>query len=72
MKILINNYIVHPIVLAIHAFQGLVLHPIKNIMTGLRSFLPRKRKFYYHKEQAAYKAVMEVKKNTFPGQGPPL
>ncbi len=72
MKILIKNNIVHPIALAIPFFKGIVLHLIRVIIKGHRFFSPRKRKFYYRKEQAAFKAAMEIKKNNFPGQGPPL
>ncbi len=76
MKLSIKKYIVHPIIhpirIAIPAFQGLALHLIKLIIKGPRFFFPRERKFYYPKEQAVHKAAMEVKKNSFPGLGPPL
>ncbi len=79
MKLLIKKNIVYsivpPIVLAIPAFQGMAHRLITMIIKGsrcLRFFIPRKRKFYYPKEQAAYRAAMERKKNNFPGQGPPL
>ncbi len=68
----IINSIVHPVRIAIPVFQGLACHFKNFIMKGPRFFIPRDRKYYYPREEAAHKAAMEMKKNNFPGQGPPL
>ncbi len=72
MKTLIKNHI--PLALSIPALPGIkqALYIIKIFLKGLGFFFPPKRKFYYRKEQAAFKNAMEIKKNNFPGQGPPL
>ncbi len=73
MKTRIKNYIPHQFVLSIPAIPGMkqAINIIKKLLKSLRFFFPPEREFYYPKEQAAYKNAMEIKKNNFPGQGPP-
>ncbi len=70
MKTFKKNHIPH---LSIPAIPGIgqALHIIKTIMKGLRFFFPPERKFYYPREEAAFKHAMDIKKNSFPGQMPP-
>ena len=49
----------------------IILHPVKIILKSRRFFFPPQRKFYYPGEEAAFRHAAEIKKNAFPGQGPP-
>ncbi len=73
MKTRIKNYIPYHFALSVPAIPGinLALGIIKTIVKGLRFFFPPERKFYYPKEEAAFKNALDIKKNNFPGQGPP-
>ncbi len=78
MKTLIKNHIprlsipaIPGIGQALHIIKNILRYIIKTIMKGLRFFFPPERKFYYPREKAAFKHAMDIKKNSFPGQGPP-
>jgi len=74
MKIRIKNHISYLSIPVIHAIPGKkqAIFILKIILKGVGFFFPPRRKFYYREEQAAFKNAMDIKKNSFPGQGPPL
>ena len=60
------------IVLSTSAFQGIrrLFNLLKKALCVFQFFLPVQRRFYYHKEEQAFKIAAEMKKRQIPG--PPI
>lgn len=74
MKHVIKNILIVHIASSIPAVPGIskIGAVFKKLRAVVRFFIPKKRKFYSHKEEQAYRAAINIKKNNPPGPGPPM